>query len=218
MDAAGPAGAGPSRRARERGGPGPLARASLALAAAAGAACTLLPPQPDPTRFFVLEAQASPAASASELSLGVGPVTLAAYANRPELVTRAGPTEVVPSPIDRWGEPVDQAIVRVLARDLALELGTLDVILHPWYGEQRPAVQVRVDVHRFERDADGAAVLAARYEVAELRAGGRRIVRDLELRRPAASLDPAAAVAALSGALADLASEIAAGVRSLAGG
>jgi uncharacterized lipoprotein YmbA len=196
-----------------------IARAAFgaALAAAFLAGCTLLEPRPDLSRYFVLHPAAAPGEPLPGVSLGLGPVTLAGYLRRPEILTRASAAEVRPSDVERWGEPLDDALPRVLARDLAIELGTLDVRGYPWFREAQPDVQVAVDVERFEREGD-EAVVAARYEVRELRAGGRLLARATERRAPAASADAAATVDALSAALGALARELAVAVREVAAG
>jgi uncharacterized protein len=192
-------------------------RAALAaaLAAAALGGCTLLAPRPDASRYFVLHAAAAPGGPAPGVSVGLGPVTLPAYVRRPEILTRASAAELRPSDVERWGEPLEDAVPRVLGRNLALELGTLDVRLFPWFREDQPELQVAVDVERFEREGD-EGVVAARYEVRDLRAGGRTLTREAEHRAPAASGDAGATVDALSAALAALSRELAGAVREVA--
>jgi uncharacterized lipoprotein YmbA len=193
-------------------------RLALAALASFAAGCTILAPAPDPSRFFVLAAAGGAASGASELALGVGPVHLAAYLAVPEIQVRASATEVRRGSVDRWAEPLEEGIARVLAQDLSAILGTREVVLFPWYAEQRPAYQVQVSVRRFELEPDGSGLLEARYEVTDL--GGRtgHVVRDVELRRPAAGSDTAASVAALSEALVALAEQIAADVRRVSAG
>ena len=73
-------------------------------------------------------------------------------------------------------------------------------------------------MRRFELEPDGSGLVEARYEVSDLAGRRGRLVRDVELRRPAAGSDTAASVAALSEALGELAEQIAADVRALTGG
>lgn len=192
-------------------------RLALAALAACAAGCTLLAPAPDPSRFYVLAAAGGAASGSSELALGVGPVRLAGYLAVPEIQVRASATEVRRGGVDRWAEPLEEGIVRVLAQDLSALLGTREVVLFPWYAEQRPACQVQLFVRRFELEPDGSGLLEVRYEVTDLAGSRGHRVRDVELRRPAAGADTAASVAALSEALSGLAEQIAADVKSLAG-
>jgi len=195
------------------GSPGIRLRTAFALAALGTAGCAFLEPAVDPSRFFVLTAVSQPAAAGSGVSIGVGPLHLASYLSVPEIQVRASAAEIVRSPVNRWAEPLEEGLLRVLAQDLSAELGTRDVVLFPWYAEQQPAVQVSASIRRFELDPDGAGVLEARFEVAHLGAGGRRVVRDVAIRKPPAKTDVADSVGALSEAVAELAKEIAKDVR-----
>lgn len=187
----------------------------VTLTAAVLAGCTLLAPRADDSRYFVLHPVAAAGGPAPGVSVGLGPVTLPGYVRRPEILTRASAAELRPSETERWGEPLDEALPRTLGRDLSVELGTLDVRLFPWFRDSQPDVQVAVDIERFEREGDDG-VVAARYEVRDLRAGGGRVAREAEHRAPAASGDAGATVDALSTALGALARELAAAVREVA--
>jgi uncharacterized lipoprotein YmbA len=187
----------------------------LPVAALLAAGCTLLAPAADPSRFFVLTALSTSSAEGSGLALGVGPVRVASYLAVSEVQVRTRPTELSRSSVDRWAEPLEEGITRVLAQNLSAELGTRDVVLFPWYADQSPSHQVQVSVRRFELEPDGSGVLEARYEVTALAPRGGQVIRDVELRRPAAGSDVAASVAALSESLAELSRRIAADIRSL---
>jgi len=131
--------------------------------------CTVLAPQKDETRFFVLmPAQNQPALSSAApqaLVVGLGPITIPAYVNRPEVVTRMNESELKVSDTDRWGERLDLNIARVLAADLSDQLGTRQVLNYPW--PPRPPIDYAVPVafQRFERTADGHVVILAKWTV-----------------------------------------------------
>lgn len=190
-----------------------LARLAPAALAVALSGCSFLQPAIDPSRFFVLDAVAQPAGTGAQLALGVGPLNLPSYLAVTELQVRASATELVRSPVDRWAEPLQDGILRVLAQDLSAVLGTRDVVLFPWYAEQQPDVQVAVSIRRFEIDREGAALLEARYEVTRLAGGGTSALRDFAVRKAPSGPGTAASVAALSAALADLAVDVADQIR-----
>jgi uncharacterized lipoprotein YmbA len=197
-------------------------RAPLLLALLLLGGCSLLQPLPDRTRFYVLDSNAAVqdgevALPADGLSVGLGPVRIPEYLRRPEIVTRTGAAEIEPSLTDRWAEPLDSAVPRVLARELARELATPRVASYPWYRRSSPDVQVSIELLQFECDASNQAVLSARYEVRDLRADGDRLYRATHLSRAASSSSTEAQVEALQGALADFARELAAAVRELSG-
>jgi len=187
----------------------------LPVAALLAAGCTLLAPAADPSRFFVLTALSTASADGSSLALGVGPVRVATYLAVSEIQVRTSATELSRSAVDRWAEPLEEGITRVLAQNLSAELGTRDVVLFPWYAEQSPSHQVQLSVRRFELEPDGSGVLEARYEVTALGSRGGHVIRDVELRQASTGSDVAASIAALSESLAELARRIAADLRTL---
>ena len=80
---------------------------TLLSAASVLPACGLLDPRPDPSRFFVLASlrdigsMVDPVDLPAKVKVGLGPVRLPEYLERPELLTRTSPTEISPSLTDR---------------------------------------------------------------------------------------------------------------------
>jgi uncharacterized lipoprotein YmbA len=167
-----------------------------------------------PTRFYTLAAlsdapgEAVPAVP-SDLTVGVGPVTLPPYLDRPQLVTRAGDNRMVLADFDSWVEPLQGMFARVLAENLTVLLETDDVLLLP---QNRPVdldYQVEVDVTRFDVDASGNAALDARWWV--FGRDGERLLRSgrSTITEPTQAGDYTAAAGALSHALGAMSQEIA---------
>jgi hypothetical protein len=186
--------------------PKPLAVvALLALAACLG-------PRSDPSAFFLLSSSPADAAGAPvPVRVGVGPVTLPGYLDRPQIVTRISDDEIALSEADRWAEPLAANLVRTLEENLAGMLPGSSYVGYPWYAAGAPDYAVALDVRRFEADASGAVVLNATWRLsrddAQVAGGATRI------EEQAVGSDRAAAVAAHSRALAELSREIAAAVR-----
>jgi uncharacterized protein len=167
-----------------------------------------------PTRFYTLAPlqdapDASMPATPPDLTVGVGPVTLPPYLDRPQLVTRAGSNRVVLADFDSWAEPLDGLFARVLAENLALRLGTDDVLLLPQRRLTALDYQVEVDVTRFDVDTNGNAVLDARWWV--LDRDGERVLRNgrSTITEPIQAGDQTAAAAGLSRVLGAMSAEIA---------
>ena len=191
------------------------ARRRLALLAVLAAGLTLAGcAETPPTRFYTLSPLedapgGTPPANLPELTVGVGPVTLPPYLDRPQLVTRAGGNRMVLADFDSWVEPLQGMFTRVLGENLALLLGTDDVLLLPQNRDFALDRQVEVDVTRFDVDNVGNAVLDAKWWVYgrngdKLLRSGRSTVSE-----PAAVDDYTAAAAALSRALGAMSTEIA---------
>jgi uncharacterized lipoprotein YmbA len=164
-----------------------------------------------PTRLYLLEPLPRPlAAGAAGPTVGVGPVTLPDYADRPQLVTRSAPNELELAPFARWGAPVAEQVAGVLAENLAALLGGDQVRVRSWRVPEELAYRVTVAVERFESDRAGNAVVWARWSV--LRRGGAEAVanRRSDIAEPAQGSDDASRAAAYSRALQTLSREIAA--------
>ena len=104
-------------------------------------------------------------------------------------------------------------VPRVLADNLALLLGTDDVVILPQQRDIRFAYQVQVDVNRFDVDGSGRAILDARWYVladdtGKVTASGRSTITE-----PASDPgDYAEVAAAMSRALGAMSEEIAAAI------
>ena len=190
------------------------AAAALALSLLAGCA-TLLGVNRDPPRLYVLNAEppASPATTtAASPSLGLGPVDLPAYLDRPGIVTRVAPNRLETSRNDLWAEAVAGSFKDVLAEDLRLRLPGTTIRPLPWNPSMRPALSVAVEVSRFEATSSGTAELYAVWTLRETEQLTVLASHEARISQPIASGGTEAAVAALGQAVGALSDEIAAEV------
>ena len=122
-----------------------------------------------PTRFYVLpslaEAETAPPAAQRDLTIGVGPVTLHPYLDRPQIVTRTSRVRLILGEFDQWGAPLRDSVTRSLAENLSLLVPTDRVVLHPWSRMTVPDYQVTVDVLQFDAGPGGEVILAARWQI-----------------------------------------------------
>jgi uncharacterized protein len=87
-----------------------------------------------PSRFYVLNtlpASETVPATAAERGpvIGVGPITLPKYLDRPQIVTRASRNQLALGEFDRWAEPLQDNVLRVLAQNLMLLIPTDHILL-----------------------------------------------------------------------------------------
>src|SRR5512137_572111 len=106
----------------------------------------------------------SPAVKSAELaaagySISVGPVTVPAVVDRPQIVVRVGPNQVVIDEFNRWASPLQSDIARVVAENLVSMLGTSDVTLFPQTTASGASYRVVIGVLRFESVPGEAATL-----------------------------------------------------------
>lgn len=176
------------------------------------AACSQTPP----TQFYTLSSMQLPPSDVpgQDIVVGVGPVNLPDYLDRPQIVTRASGNEVMLADFSAWVEPINGMFVRVLVEDLSLLLASDNVLALPQRRPTRLDYQVEVDVTRFDADLSGRALLDARWRV--FGRDGDRLVdegRSTIVAPGAAPGDYDAIVAALSKALGQMSSAIASAIQ-----
>src|SRR5262249_33184241 len=106
-----------------------------------------------PRRLYVLTplTQVEPVSRVSDtrdVAIGVGPVELPQYVNRPEIVTGHNSPVLQSAAVAEWAEPLRDGFTRVLAENLSLLLATERVMVFPWQGGM-PESQVVVNVIQF---------------------------------------------------------------------
>lgn len=193
----------------------PLARGlRLAPALLALGGCLSLGPRPPPPRLWVLAGGAAPPAPAGPAGagrpsplVGLGPIRLPAYLDRPQVVTRLGPARVDAADGDRWAGPLQALFGAALAEGLRAAVPAGAVLEWPWPAAATPDWRVAVEVQRFEREADGTAVLEARWAIS--RGGGGAAARgETRVRERAATPDMAGSVEALARTVGGLAQDL----------
>ncbi len=80
------------------------------------------------------------------LNLGIGPIKLPEYLNRPQIVTRASTNELTLSQFDRWAEPLHDTFSRVLAENLTKLLCTQSVLIYPWKASTQVDYRIEAEV------------------------------------------------------------------------
>jgi len=121
-----------------------------------------------PVHLYVLTATAEKTRppSPTGLALGVGPITLPKYVDRPQVVSRIAANSLDQSEFEQWGGDLNDNVTRVLATNLGNLLATDRVSLYPWKGNAPVDYQVSMDITRFEQDVDGSVVLDVFWSVA----------------------------------------------------
>ena len=101
----------------------------------------------------------------SGLSLGIGPISLPKYLNRPQIVTRASRHSLMLAEFHKWAEQLEVNFSHVVAENLSILLSTDRVELFPWKRQRSIDYQVVMDVIQFDRNPGGEALLLARWSL-----------------------------------------------------
>jgi len=138
-----------------------------------------------PTRFYVLSTIADkPAEAPANVAVGVGPINLPQYLDRPQIVTRLSSNQLVVGEFDQWGGQLDDSFARTLAGNLSVLLQTDRVQLYPWKDDESLDYAVTVDVINFEQDVDGSSLLDVYWSLVETKTGRVKLRRHATYREP----------------------------------
>jgi hypothetical protein len=175
-----------------------------------------------PTKFYVLnslyslEKKETTVANMPNMTIGVGPVELPKYINRPHIVTRAIENEIQIEEFERWAEPIDSNFFRVLADNLSILLQTDNIVSFPAKRSTKVDYQVAVTVTRFDGVVGENVLLRARWSIFGENGEKKLISKHSVYKKPVNGEELKDLVSAQSLALANLSYDIAqaiAGIR-----
>lgn len=180
-------------------------------------ACVDIGSESAPSRFYVLSAVDSQRSPSPEgAALLIGPITLPRYLDRPQIVTRPSPNELALAEYDRWGGRLDDNFARVLAQDLAVHLNTSRIAFFPRDQRLAEAIQVSIDVSRFEQLGErGQVALDAQWTLYPPERRGTPLIGTSRIAIPVAGQGFGAIAGAMSSAIDKLAEEVAAAARKI---
>jgi uncharacterized lipoprotein YmbA len=173
----------------------------------------------EPPEFFMLEPESR--AAPSERTEGetqgpviaVGPIHIAKYLDRPQIVTAQGKNAYKMDEHHRWAERLDDNIGRVLAHNLEASMPTGQVLANVPDRRQPVDFRVAMNVLEFHVEPDGQALLTAQWNI---RRGAEILVsRTSSIRAPASTTDYGRMVSALNECLNSLSRTIANALREL---
>jgi hypothetical protein len=171
-----------------------------------------------PSRFYLLslsdESEASGQRRDGDLSIEIGHVKLPDYLDRPQIVVRTSRNELHMADFDRWAEPLESNITRVLAGNLSALLSSNHITFFPKRAAVPTAYRVEVDVTRFESGPEGIVSLDACWALFKAKDNQLLLMQNSCIRKPAGDeKNYAALVSAKSDALGDLSREIAESIK-----
>jgi len=181
------------------------------LLAALVAACASSPAP----KFYTLSRTPAPGAPPSTLSVLVGPVSVPAAVDLPQIVVSVSPNQVTLDEFNRWASPLASNISRVVAENLVDLLGTPRVSQFQQSLNVDADFRVAIEVQSFESVLGDTAIFSAVWAVRRTR-DGRTETGRTAVREPPSDKSYDALAAAHSRALSKMSQDIAAAVRTLA--
>jgi len=186
----------------------------LCAVAAFATGCSTTPP----SHFYTLSRSTTlPAPSApglASLSVVVGPVSIPAMVDLPQIVVSMSPNQVSIDEFNRWAAPLASDISRVVAENLVAMLGTPRVSQFQQSLNASADYRVAIEVQSFESAPGDAASLNAVWIVRRMKDGRTETGRST-VREPATEKGYEALVAAHSRALARMSRDVADTIRAM---
>ena len=165
------------------------------------------------TKFYLLHSVDSPEATGvvktkEGLRLGIGPVELSEYLDRPQIVTQTSKSELRVDQFNQWAETLEFNIASVLARNLSALLSTQNLFLFPWAGSTQIDYQVKLAIVDFKGTPGGNVILRAQYTILD---GSKKLLKMnvVNVSQPISAPGYEELVSSMSRALDDLSRQIA---------
>jgi uncharacterized lipoprotein YmbA len=183
-------------------------RWAVVFLAASLAACSLTATQP--ISYLQLRSSERPPATGDNPAVEVDAVQLPDYLLRDELLRRRGDYTLHYDPYQRWAEPLDLGIQRVIADNLEGLLGTREVARFPRARSRDADWRLSIEVRQFELDGDRVRLRASGlWRGVDRDTPTRSSAVEFEGSRPLASTETAEA-ARIAALLSELLEEFAA--------
>ena len=121
------------------------------------------------SKYYLLSADVTEFPTDSSPSLGVGPVEIPEYLNRNSLIYNREGNRLHIASFERWAEPLDSSVERVVRLNLASMLNTGNVQGYPWPNNERPDYAVAINVLNLDAN-DHRASLVVEWQIRRLEA------------------------------------------------
>ncbi len=124
-----------------------------------------------PTRFYSLnsiigpETETRAVSTDQNISIGVGPIEIPDYLDRPHIVTRTGQNEIKIDDFNKWAGSLKNDISRVISENLSALLSARRVYVYPFKSYIPLEYQIVVNITRFEGLPGGDVMLKADWTI-----------------------------------------------------
>lgn len=180
--------------------------------------CALMRTTPAP-RFYVLRTDSAVAIGRagggvpnpvnSAVFIGVGPVKIPEYHNRPQMVTQDKEKMIKFAQFDRWGESLNIGMERIIGEGLLGMLPGAQVVLYPWNQSIEVKYKVVIDIIRFDSELDKDLLLVAQWMVIDVQDSETLTIKRSEFRKSIIPQTYSGLAKTLSSACVSLSKEIA---------
>lgn len=132
--------------------------------------------QSQPTMFYVMSEVGNNLPADKKINLpqqmhiGVGPIDIPGYSDRPQMVTVGNGAQLKVSDLDHWAEPVQGNIERILVGNLSSLINSQQVFAYPANFHPSPdSLQISVEISDMIQTESGLVRLSASWNIKRLR-------------------------------------------------
>ncbi len=140
--------------------------------------------------------------------VGIGPIKIPEYLNRPQIATVNMNRMLTFAQFDRWAEPLDLSMLRVLSENLASSMAGADIEMYPWNILIPVRLQVVLDVMQIDIELEKDLIFVVRWSVLDLKNKSLVFSRRTVLKEPVKPSNYSGVASALSSVLRRLGNEI----------
>lgn len=175
--------------------------------------CVSIPTSPTP-RFYMLQAVNENQVSKKinllpDVIIGVDPVKIPEYLDRPQIVTNDKNKMLQFAQFDRWGEPIDLGLARLIREDLTVMVPKSKLTLYPWNSSMGVKYQVTAEVVQLDSELDKDMFLVVQWTVIDVPNSKAVIIKRSEFRQTINPQNYSGLAKTLSTECASLSSQIA---------
>lgn len=168
-----------------------------------------------PSQFYVLASTAELKSQEGKFrqkrprTIGIGPIALPGYLDKPQIVTKAGRYKLELTELDEWGEPLKDNVSRVLVENISILLASDHIHAFPADSPGQDDFQVSIEILAFDCRLVGGCTLTARWSVYDLKKNRTVSVKRSKYSKASGQANYEALAQAMSEALAELSRDIA---------
>jgi len=152
----------------------------------------------------------------ANIIIGIGPVRIPEYLNRPQIVTNNKDKTIFFDEFNRWAESLDFALARSINNDLTLIIPKTSLQMFPWDLTIAVKYQVIVDIVQLENNLNHDLLFVAQWSIIDLEKKRALFTKRSEFRQDIYPHNYYGLTEALSAAAMSLSTEIAQGLVSVA--
>jgi uncharacterized lipoprotein YmbA len=131
--------------------------------------CMFLPVT-DSTRFYIMGVRSEPELDKQNcpISIGLGKISIPYYLDKPQMVMLISNNEINQDEFNRWGEPVDECIVRILCNTINQNCSNVKMIIYPFDKYIPIDYKIRIKIHDLlPNEIKKAVILSSSWSVTD---------------------------------------------------